>query len=264
MTDATLGHIEYEAQVEQVSWQGISLTEGNSFESFMTNEVASRLHDEEGANEFEKHLRGLATTGFANSSLNEILTAEIPEERDWAIGEAMAEAYLAHQHNITWPWNMEKDKRNPKASLPGADLVGFEIGATETRLALGEVKTSGDAKTPPGVMNGRSGMKHQIDNLATDLGLIVQLLQWLMPRCKGTSHETSFNTAISLFLNSGNKAIALFGVLIRDTQPNELDLSSRGQSLSNTLHNPSTCKLIGLYLPCTIVDLPARISGCGS
>lgn len=254
----------YEGLDKQVSWHGISIVDGNAFESFMSNDVVSRLHDEEGANEFEAHLRGLASTGFANKSLDEILAAEIPEERDWAVGEAMAEAYLTRQHDVTWPWNMARDKRTPKASLPGADLVGFETKGDDVRLVLGEVKASGDVSTPPGVMNGRSGMRHQIDNIASNLGLINQLLRWLLPRCKRTAHETSFNAAITLFLNSGNKAVALFGVLIRDTEPNELDLQARGQSLAGTLHAPSTCQLIALYLPCAIEDLPARTSGGAS
>ena len=231
----------------------------NEFQYFMGNDVASRLHDEECANEFEEHLRGLASTGFANNSLDEILAAEIPEERDWVVGEAMAEAYLTFQHDVVWPWNMERDKRTPKASLPGADLVGFEVKGEVVRLALGEVKTSSDINMPPGVMNGRSGMRHQIDNLASNLSLINQLLKWLLPRCKGT-HETFFNSAITLFLNSGNKAVALFGVLIRDTEPNELDLEARAKSLVGTIHAPSTCQLIALYLPCAIADLPAWIS----
>jgi hypothetical protein len=264
MTKFSFATIKYEGQDQQVSWQGISMAEGDGFESFMTNDVASRLHDEEGATEFEAHLRGLASTGFANNSIDEILAAEIPEERDWAVGEAMAEAYLKREHNVTWPWNMERDKRTPKASLPGADLVGFKINGNDVRLALGEVKTSFDVNTPPNVMNGRSGMAHQIDNLASDLGLIYQLLRWLLPRCKGTAHETSFNAAIALFFNSRNKAVALFGVLIRDTEPNELDLRARGRSLAGTLHDPSTCQLIALYVPCAIDNLPERISGGAS
>ena len=261
MTAPTLSTINYETQDRQVSWCGVCLTDGDSFDTFMTNDVASRLHDEEGTNEFETHLRGLANTGFARNSLDEILAAAIPEERDWAIGEAVAEAYLGQEHDITWPWNMERDKRTPKASLPGADLVGFKISGEEVRLALGEVKTSTDANTPPNVMNGRSGMTHQIDNLAKNLALISQLLKWLLPRCKGTSHEASFNAAITLFLDSGNKAIALFGVLVRDTQPNELDLKARGQTLADTLQAPTTCQLVAIYLPCAISDLPARVSG---
>lgn len=250
----------YTERNQQVSWQGISLAEGDGFKSFMAGDVTSRLHDEEGANEFEAHLRSLASTGFANNSLNEILAAEIPEERDWAVGEAMAEAYLARQHKVIWPWNMERDKRNPKASLPGADLIGFEVHGTDVRLVLGEVKTSSDLKIPPGVMSGRSGLRHQIDDLASNLRLINKLLKWLLPRCKGTQYTASFDAAIALLLQSGNKAVALFGVLIRDTEPNQLDLQARGHSLASTLHNPTTCRLIALYLPCSIADLPARIS----
>lgn len=244
MTEPALATVSYESQNGQVSWCGVSMADGNGFNAFMTNDVASRLQDAEGHAEFEAHLRGLANTGFARDSLNAILAAEVPEERDWAVGEAMAEAYLNREHEITWPWNMERDKRNPNASLPGADLVGFEIDDENARLALGEVKTSADLNTPPGVMNGRSGMTHQIDNLANNLSLICQLLKWLLPRCKGTEHEASFNTAIGLFLDSGNKAISLFGVLIRDTQPNKLDLQTRGQTLSRALQAPTTCRLM--------------------
>lgn len=206
-------------------------------------------------------MRGLASTGFASNSLDDILAAEVPEERDWAIGEAMAEAYLTRRHDVTWPWNMERDKRTPKASLPGADLVGFEIIGADVRLVLGEVKTSSDSDTPPNVMNGRGGMIHQIDKLASDLGVLNCLLKWLLPRCKGTEYETFFNSAIIRLLHSGNRAVAMFGVLIRDTEPNERDLKARGQSLAVTLLEPSTCKLISLYLPCAVADLPARIVG---
>jgi len=237
------------------------MADGDAFDSFMTNDVSSRLYDEDGTNDFRAHLRSLATTEFATNSLNEILAAHIPEERDWAVGEAMAEAYLTRQHNVTWPWNMARDKRTPKASLPGADLVGFEINGKGVRLALGEVKTSGDVKTPPGVMNGRGGMTHQIDTLANNLELISTIFIWLLFRCKGNVHEKSLNEAISLFFDSGNKAVALFGVLIRGTKPHELDLQSRGQTLAGRLQAPATCQLIALYLPCAIADLPARVSG---
>jgi hypothetical protein len=264
VTETSLSTMNYEAQDGLVTWRGVSMADGDTFNAFMANDVASRLNDVDGRSEFEAHLRGLANTGFARDSLNEILAAEVPEERNWAVGEAMAEAYLVRKHQVTWPWNMERDKRTPKASLPGADLVGFETIGEQSRLVLGEVKTSTDANTPPNVMNGRSGMVHQIDNLATNLSLINQLLRWLLPRCKGTRHEASFNMAITLFLNSGNKAIALFGVLVRDTQPNEQDLRPRGQALAQKLQSPTTCHLVALYLPCAITDLPRLVSGGGS
>lgn len=254
-------HIEYRGQDRQVTWEGISLSDGDGFESFMADEVAARLHDEEASQELRACLRGLTSTGFAEESLEEILSADTPEERDWAVGEAMAEAYLVRQHNVVWPWNMERDKRTPKASLPGADLVGFEINGDNVRLVLGEVKTSSDIDSPPGVMNGRGGMTHQIDRLANNLSLILQLLKWLYPRCKRTEHEPNFKSAMALFLSTGNKAVALFGVLIRGTEPNENDLRARGTAIACTLEEPSTCQLIALHPPCQIADLPALAMG---
>ncbi|EHQ34555.1 hypothetical protein [Methanoplanus limicola] len=254
----------YDDNQQQVIWHGINLEKGASFDSFMANEVASRLHDKEGAEEFESHLRGLASTEFERDSLRKILEAEIPEEREWAIGEALAEAYLSQHHNVIWPWNMKRDKRSPKASLPGADLIGFQINNGKVRFVLGEVKTSSDKKTPPGVMNGRSGMKHQIDKLASDPGLLNGLLRWLLFRCRNTVNESSFNEAIGCLLNSGNKALSLYGVLIRDTTPNQLDLRSRGKALSKILQDPTTCHLIAIYLPCTVKELPDYINGCES
>lgn len=254
--------ISYIGSNRQVSWHGISMAEGSVFESFLTTDVVARLKDEEGRSEFEIHLRGLASTGFAKDSLDQILAAEVTENRDWAIGEAIAEAYLTKKYDITWPWNMERDKRSPTASLPGADLVGFEINDEEVRLVLGEVKCSSETQYPPQIMSSRHGhMGHQIDNLASNLTLINQLLKWILFRCKGTKYEVNFNAAIKLFLNSGNRAVALFGVLIRDTEPNELDLKRRGGYLAETLRAPSTCQLLALYLPCKIVDLSERVSG---
>jgi len=260
MAEPTFAIKAYKGNKSQVSWHGVSLADGEVFNSFMSKDVADRLHDTEGSSDFEALLRGLPSTGFTNDSIDKILTADIPEERGWAIGEAMAEAYLTRRHGIVWPWNMERDKRVPSASLPGADLVGFDVNGGTPRLAFGEVKTSGDANTPPGVMNGRSGMTHQIDNLANNLAIVVQLLKWLCPRCKA-EHEEIYKAAVGFFINSGNKATALFGVLIRDTAPSELDLQARAKALSAKIHAPSTCQLIALYLPCAIADLPDRVSG---
>ena len=109
MMDPAFATISYEQQDRQVAWRGLSMKEGDSFNAFMTNDVASRLHDEEGRSDFEAHLRSLANTGFARDNLIDILAADIPEERDWAVGEAVAEAYLGREHTVTWPWSTERE-----------------------------------------------------------------------------------------------------------------------------------------------------------
>ncbi|OEU70332.1 MAG: hypothetical protein BA863_05560 [Desulfovibrio sp. S3730MH75] len=253
--------LAYEDREQQVCWQGYTLSDNDVFDSFMKEDVAARLNDEEGSSEFESHLRGLSLTEFGKDSLEAVLKAGTPEENDWAVGEALAETWLSQEHEVIWPWNMERDKRNANASLPGADLVGFVVNGTDTRLVMGEVKSSAQDQYPPNVLYGRSGMINQIDRLANDLGTIQTLLSWLLHRCKNTEFETYYNASAILYFDSGNKAVSLFGVLIRDTEANELDLKNRGKALGSSLNTPTSCHLIALHLPCKIAELPERVKG---
>ncbi len=253
--------IHYEGTAQQVSWRGIGYADGDGFNSYLTQKVAVRVHDDEGRNQFEGALRGLASTGFANDSLRAILEADEPESRDWAIGEALAEVHLAETHGVTWPWHTERDKRNPSASLPGADLVGLISDSQGFLFALGEVKCSSEATYPPQVMNGRGGMVHQLDTIAGDLHILGQLLRWLYHRCVNTPHEPSYKQAAQRLLESSNRAVRLFGVLVRDTKPDHKDLSGRGKAIAKKIKTPTQCELSALHLPCRIADLPARCTG---
>ena len=86
------------------------------FDAFLQGPVAARLHDAAGHDALTEHLRGLSLTGMGQDALEEVLAAEVPEARDWAAGEALAEAVLEAQHDVVLPWNTERDKRNPFAS----------------------------------------------------------------------------------------------------------------------------------------------------
>lgn len=253
----------YQSKQGCVSWQGHCAQEGDAFDAFLQGPVAARLNDAEGQAELTEHLRGLSLTGMGQAALEEVLAAEMPETRDWAAGEALAEAVLETQHNVVLPWNTERDKRNPFASLPGADIVGFQRDGDSHRLALGEVKCSSEAKSPPQVMSGRSGMTHQLDTLANNLVTICQLLKWLLPRVKGTDNETAFNNACTRYFNSGNHDLVLFGVLIRDQVAQVTDLQARGRTLASRLHAPACCHLLALYLPWPIAQLTMHVGPGG-
>jgi hypothetical protein len=247
-----------------VSWQGEHVVAGDELNGFLSGPVAARLSDTSGGEELRSHLRGLSLTGMGQDALEEVLAADAPEERDWAAGEALAEAVLEEHHEVVLPWNTERDKRNPFASLPGADIVGFQRDGDSHRLALGEVKCSSEEQSPPQVMSGRSGgIGHQLDTLASNLSTICQLLKWLLPRVKRTPHESSFNKACSRYFNSDRRDVALFGILIRDKKARETDLQARGRSLGESLQVPTRCQLIALYLPWPISQLPAAIQQGG-
>ncbi|CAI8775841.1 hypothetical protein [Methylococcus capsulatus] len=254
----------YQATEGCVTWQGECAQDGPALGEFLQGPVAARLNDAEGGKALSEHLHGLSLTGMGQAALQEVLAAEVPEMRDWAAGEALAEAMLETHHDVVLPWNTERDKRNPFASLPGADIVGFQREGGSHRLALGEVKCSSEAKSPPQVMSGRSGMPHQLDTLATNLGTICQLLKWLLPRVKNTAHELAFNAACTRYFNSGLRDLALFGILVRDQTAQESDLQARGRQLAGSLQAPTRCRLIALYLPWPIAQLPQAIAQGGA
>lgn len=257
--------IAYQSTHGCVSWQGECVQEEDDLNTFLTGPVAARLHDADGRDDLQSHLRGLRLTGMGHQALEEVLAAEVPEERDWAIGEALAEAFLEERHEVVLPWNMERDKRNPFASLPGADIVGFQRDGDSHRLALGEVKCSSEARWPPQVMSGRTcGLGHQLDNLSNNLGIICQLLKWLLPRVKSTEYEGPFNSACARYFNTSRRDLALFGLLVRDQEARETDLFERGTTLGTSLISPTTCCLIALYLPWPISHLPVAIQQGGA
>lgn len=253
----------YQSTEGCVTWRGECAQNGDGLTAFLQGPVAARLQDAQGGDSLHEHLRGLSLTGMGQETLAAVLAAEVPEMRDWAAGEALAEAVLEAHHDVELPWNNERDKRNPFASLPGADIVGFQRDGDSHRLALGEVKCSSEAQWPPQVMYGRSGMIHQLEALASDLGTIYQLLLWLLPRVRNTQYQPAFNASCTRYLDSGRRDLALFGILVRDQEARDKDLKARGQSLAGCLNAPTCCSLIALYLPWPIAQLPQIVVAQG-
>ena len=227
------------------------------FERYMCEVVRPRIADE--ALSFGAELRGLATTGMETRFVERLLRV-VPEPEGWEIGEAFAECALRgdSDREVHWPWNTVRDRRTPRASLPGADLVGFYRDGPDVFLLFGEVKTSSDARTPPGVMSGGSGMASQLERSAIRLDVQYALLQWLYARCRSESHHLElYRKAVERYLESEGKALLLVGVLIRDTTPSERDLKAQGMALSNRIDDPTRIDLIAWYLPVPIPDWPA-------
>ena len=179
----------------------------------------------------------------------------------WEIGEAFAECALLDDagRQVHWPWNMVRDRRTPRASLPGADLVGFHCNGPEVSLLIGEVKTSSDIRTPPGVMSGSDGMAWQLEQSIVRLDVQLALLQWLNARCRSGPHGELFQNAVQQYVESEGKALLLVGVLLRDTPPNERDLKACGETMSHQVADPTRIDLIAWYLPVPISDWPALV-----
>ena len=256
--------IFYRNKSGQVIWYGVQFERGDEFKNFLFQDVHSRLEDEELDSGLEAIAQGAVEINYSKEKFNKFLDNKPSQTRLWVFGEALAEAYLQINYKIEWPWNTKRDVRTRDSSLPGPDLIGFIENKNGTNFVFGEVKTSGENAKPPSVMRGPSGLIGQIINLVNDQTDYYYLVTWLWPRCKGTKFEDSFNSAFSSFLNSDNQLVTLFGILIRDTSPDEADLKSGGEKLANLLQSPTECNLVAIYLPCTLSELPGLVYGDSS
>jgi hypothetical protein len=246
-----------------VSWHGKKATDTDEVQAYLRGKVLDRLRDKEDASAFAADCTALSGTGMARDTLQKLLCAERAEREPWEIGEALAECILEEEGAI-WPWNKERDKRTPQASLPGADLVGFAQQGGKTLLAIGEVKTSEDIATPPGVMHGRSGMIYQLESLAHDQSKHLCILRGLRVRCRNTDYLLLWKQVMQNYLESGGKEVVLFGVLLRDTEPHQLDIKNRADDLAAKIANPCRALLTVWYLPLGIANWPIIIRGTTS
>ena len=252
------GKIVYSNADGQVNWYGFQFELGEKFKEFMRQDVRSKLIDEEEISELDAIDQATSSSKFENEDVRTILVNGTPS---WTIGEAIAETYLQNNCNIHWLWNTRNDVRTPNASLPGPDLVGFIQYKNDTKLVFGEVKTSRQQKKPPRVMYGSGGLIQQIIRLADDRSLKVYLCAWLLRKCKTTKYENTIKLACGTYLNPKFGSFSLYGVLVRDTVPDQADLKSGGEKLAAQLQAPADCHLVALYLPCKILELTELIGG---
>lgn len=251
--------VGYSGKAGSAAWEGRHVADANSFKSFLKTVVGPRVADDDIP--FEPDLRGLATTGMATEFVERLLKAT-PQPETWEVGEALAECALKHAsgREVHWPWNTVRDRRTPRASLPGTDLVGFHRDGDTVLLLFGEVKSSSEASTPPNVMYGATGMTWQLEESAKRLDIQLTLLHWLYTRCTSALHRELYEKAVRRYLASEGKELLLAGILIRDTSPNELDLKSRGKALSKKFTPPTRVELIAWYLPVPISEWPTLLT----
>ena len=262
MVAALAPKIRYSGSKDSAQWRGHVVVDEDRFKSYVAGRVKARMEDDEAQGQFAAELHGMATTGMATEFVETLLQA-VSEEKSWAVGEALAECVLADDETreVCWPWNLVRDRRTPRASLPGADLVGFCKEGDAVLLLFGEVKTSSDASTPPNVMNGSGGMAWQLKNEATDLNIQHALLKWLRARCASAEHQALYQAAVHRYVQSLGKEILLVGILLRDTEPNELDVTARAKALAKSLGSPTRIEITAWYLPVPIKDWPALLHG---
>ncbi len=215
----------------------------------MSSDITERALDLAFESDVAEKLQDLALTGASAEWLTEFLEDAVAHEvLPWQVGEAIAETILEKDHEVIFPWNTRRDERNPRSSLPGADLVGISVQPEGCQFMFGEVKSSSDEKAPPSVVAGKSGMTQQLERLINDATLRFALIKWLFAR---VSEETgsSFDEALAAFVSTRGASVRLVGVLVRDTSPSEGDVSTRGRALGGKVSAPGSVELHAMYMP---------------
>lgn len=262
MVKALEPDICYSGSKDLATWRGFTVGSEELFREYVDNRVKARVDDDELHKPFASELHAMATTEMETEFVEKLLRA-VPEEKSWAVGEAFAECVLEDDDSreICWPWNEVRDRRTPRASLPGADLVGFCKEGDTVLLLFGEVKTSSSDESPPKVMSGSGGMAWQLKEEATRLDLQHSLLKWLRSRCEAPDHRALYLAAVQRYVQSKGKEILLVGVLLRDTEPNERDLIARAKSLVSSIGHPTRIEFSAWYLPVPIEEWPSLLHG---
>lgn len=227
---------------------GVGLTwSGDDLDAAMNGPVAAVLFDDEGKADIEDILTSLAETEFQQEGLRRVLS-DPDDIEDWRVGEAIAETYLTDHRDCCFPWPDGRDERKRGSSLPGADLVGLRADDQGDCLAFGEVKTSSEAKHPPGAMHGRTGLKQQLENLRDSDVIRDDLFKYLGYRAKGADWIERFKQAAKRYLTNKSD-VQLYGFLVRDVDPHKDDVRLRVEKLGKDCPGGTKIELLALYLP---------------
>jgi hypothetical protein len=224
----------------------------------LAGEVGDILKDAAGQADLQDLWTSLNLTQFAEQNVRRALQASKPVQ-DWQVGEAIAEAWLVAHQGCSFPWPFGRDLRNPSASSAGADLVGFRRDPNVgSQFAFGEVKTSGELRFPPQVVNGRHGLAKQVEELRDLESKKLPLVKYLGYRCRGQAWESDYKEAATKYFGDSSDVV-LFGVLVRDVAPNQDDLASRSKKLAKACPAKTEVSLFALYLDRGCIEgLPQR------
>lgn len=213
------------------------------FDEYLKKRVAGRCADREGVENTVSDLGG-----FGADLIKTV--AETPQSSS-RMGECLAECFLEDERGSVLP-NYVLDRKNPRASVAGADLVGICKKGSKALLLLGEVKTSRERKSPPSVMDK---MTRQLTDIASSKSARKLLIVWLAH--KWTARNLSRSDLASAIKSHHAGTYRLVGVLIRDVDPEPDDISRACGRLQNELSSGASLALYGLYIPVEIKNLAA-------
>lgn len=238
------GKNEYKISSNSIVAFGISHSK-EEMELSLCTDVYDKLYD---MKENMDLANCLQDTGFDRMLIMEKIFPQDKKE-SWEIGEAYAQSYAESNLSAIVPWGITRDIKKPGSSLPGADIVGLYKHESGTYFLFGEIKTSSDKNYPPGVMYGENGLKNQLEDLCQRKKITNQLVNYLAHRLKNDALWPQYADAFKKYISSGEEAVHILGILIRDVAPSEDDLRTRTKALEKFAVGEKTIELVGIYVP---------------
>ena len=194
-------------------------------------------------------------TGFDMDRLREYLLSTRPSAKYWQAGESLAHCFLEDYWFAQFPYPSSRDARNPRASMAGADMVGFYHRDGMTSMLFGEVKTSGEGRRPPQVVARLLTQMTTLKDRHVQLSLVLWLVQKFADAAADNPGKKRCDAAVDAYVCRG--AVRLVGVLIRDTPPDKADLQSAFERLvGDTKTRLDVC---ALYIPVPVNTLSDKI-----
>lgn len=228
--------LEYEKRDEngKLEYEGISFVE-DEFHAFLKQTISPIYKDED----YNAQMKEVAIdmTGFDSENLQAVFDT-MPKVSNFRIGELVAEKIVESRYSAKFTYNSDRDLKNPNSNNTGADLVGFiEMEDGAVNFLFGEVKTSEEHTNPPGVMYGSTGMIDQLVELGTNSDKLKSLVKWIFIKCNSDKDllvQKYIREAMQHYVKD-RSSIQLIGALVRDTNPNEMDLKNRYIDLKKEL-----------------------------
>ncbi len=255
-----------------LGYEGIQVDASEGEETLATA-VRENLVDLEEKQRFQGDLEevkgAIEQTGFNAPEellidLQALNNPEPKDTRDWRIGESIAEVILDGYYGARFYWNELRDARNPYGNKTGADLVGFIETNGEVLFLFGEVKTSSEERRPPLVMTGKGQMEDQLRDLYSNSKKQKTLIEYLASKTRNLAPTDPFREDLSKALKNyyqpNDCRYQLFGVLVRDIEPDEEDLSQSYARLNADILEPAGLRLLAVYMSIEKDDWEAIIN----
>lgn len=252
VTTLPLGTEAYTTDTPPVAARGY-VVKKSDLDAALSERLPAVLRDDAGRERLAALLSTVADTTFAEENLQRLLSRN-SSLAPWRVGEAIAEALLTDHRACEFPWPGGRDLKNPSASPAGTDLVGFtSVDDDECRFAFGEVKTSSQRQWPPSVLDGRHGMRQQLEDLCTSTYVKDNLVTYLGHHAPRSDWHEQYVGATKRYL-ANDDDVSLFGVLVRDVAADPRDLASRARAISESCPSGTSIELLALYLPEDSID----------